>query len=40
MINTLRRHWPEYLMEAAELGIFMVSAGMFGTLLEYHQLPR
>ena len=31
--DALRRHWPEYLMEAAGLGLFMVSAGMFGTLL-------
>ncbi|HEX6143415.1 MAG TPA: aquaporin [Geminicoccaceae bacterium] len=29
----LRRHWPEYLMEAAGLGLFMVGAGLFGTLL-------
>src|SRR5580704_16381166 len=29
-----RQHWPEYLMEAAELGIFMVSAGVFTVLLE------
>jgi aquaporin Z len=33
--ESLRRHWPEYLMEAAALGIFMVSAGVFTTLLEY-----
>jgi hypothetical protein len=31
--GALRRHWPEYLMEAAGLGLFMVSAGLFGTLL-------
>lgn len=35
----LREHWPEYLMEAAGLGIFMVSAGVFGTLLEYPGSP-
>jgi aquaporin Z len=28
-------HWPEYLMEAAGLGAFMISACAFGTLLEY-----
>lgn len=39
MVNALRRHWPEYLMEAAGLGIFMVSAGLFGTLIEYPQSP-
>lgn len=39
MINALRQHWPEYLMEAAGLGLFMISAGVFGTLLEYTQSP-
>jgi aquaporin Z len=34
-----RTHWPEYLMEAAGLGIFMVSACGFGTLLEYPASP-
>ncbi len=37
--NALRQHWPEYLMEAAGLGIFMISAGVFGTLLEYPHSP-
>jgi aquaporin Z len=32
--ESLRRHWPEYLMEAAQLGIFMVSAGAFTVLME------
>src|SRR5438128_7239475 len=35
MLNALRKHWPEYLMEAAGLGIFMVSASVF-TILLYH----
>jgi len=39
MIQALRNHWPEYLMEAAGLGIFMVSAGLFSTLLEYPDSP-
>jgi len=39
MLHALRRHWPEYLMEAAGLGLFMVSAGLFGTLLEYSHSP-
>jgi aquaporin Z len=39
MLNTLKQHWPEYLMEAVELGIFMVSACMFGVLLEYPGSP-
>ena len=38
-MSALRTHWPEYLMEAAGLGLFMVSAGLFGTLLEYPQSP-
>ena len=33
MIAALRNHWPEYLIEAACLGLFMISAGLFGTLL-------
>ncbi len=39
MIHTLRQHWPEYLMEAAELGLFMVSAGVFGVILEHSDSP-
>ena len=39
MLDALRRHWPEYLMEAAGLGLFMVSAGAFGTILEYPASP-
>ena len=35
MRTTLIRHWPEYLIEAAGLGIFMVSACFFAVLL-YH----
>jgi aquaporin Z len=35
MLDSLRRHWPEYLMEAAELGAFMVSAALFTILLEH-----
>src|SRR6185295_14122730 len=31
----LKEHWPEYLMEAAELGLFMFSACTF-TVLLYH----
>ena len=37
--DALRRHWPEYLMEAAGLGLFMVSAGLFGTLLFHPASP-
>jgi aquaporin Z len=28
-------HWPEYLIEGVTLGIFMLSASMFGVLLEH-----
>ncbi|HLE63832.1 MAG TPA: hypothetical protein VI750_11850 [Pyrinomonadaceae bacterium] len=35
MIEALRKHWPECLMEAAELGLFMLSACTF-TVLLYH----
>ena len=34
MFRALRRHWPEYLMEAVGLALFMISAGFFATLLE------
>jgi aquaporin Z len=32
-IVALRRHWPEYLIEGWALGMFMISAGVFATLL-------
>ncbi|MBW8065283.1 MAG: aquaporin family protein, partial [Nitrospira sp.] len=35
MYDALKRHWPEYLMEAAGLGLFMISAGACATMLEY-----
>lgn len=39
MLDALKHHWPEYLMEGAELGLFMISAGLFGVLLEYPGSP-
>lgn len=39
MPGPLKRHWPEYLMEAAGLGIFMISAGVFTILFEYPASP-
>jgi aquaporin Z len=39
MLDALKRHWPEYLMEAAGLGIFMISACLFVSLLEYPDSP-
>jgi aquaporin Z len=35
MIGALRTHWPEYLSEAAALGMFMISACIFGVLLDH-----
>ena len=35
MIDTFKQHWPEYLMEATELALFMISACAF-TVLLYH----
>jgi len=39
MRRALREHWPEYLMEAACLGAFMISAGLFTAILEYPNSP-
>ena len=37
--SSLVRHWPEYLMEGALLGLFMISACVFTALLEYPGSP-
>jgi len=34
-VDALRRHWPEYLIEAAGLGVFMIVAGVCVELLEH-----
>ncbi len=39
MWNAARQHWPEYLIEAAGLGVFMISAALFATLLQYPGSP-
>ena len=39
MLKVLRQHWPEYVIEAAGLGTFMISACGFGVLLEYPASP-
>jgi aquaporin Z len=39
LAESLRTHWPEYLMEAAALGMFMISACVFGVLLEHPMSP-
>src|SRR5262245_7263100 len=35
----MRQHWPEYLIEAIGLGLFMLTACMFVTLLEHPSSP-
>ena len=35
----MRQHWPEYLIEAMGLGLFMLSACLFVTLLEHPSSP-
>jgi aquaporin Z len=45
MIRSLQSHWPEYLMEGAELALFMVAATAFTALIQYpastlHHLVR
>ena len=39
MLQSLRRHWPEYVIEAAGLGFFMVSACGFAVALEHPASP-
>jgi aquaporin Z len=34
-MNILRKHYPEYLIEAAGLGILMIAASIFTTILEH-----
>jgi aquaporin Z len=36
---SMRAHWPEYLMEASLLGVFMISACLFGALYEFPGSP-
>jgi len=39
VVRALRAHWPEYLIEGALLGLFMVSACLFTVLLEHPASP-
>lgn len=39
VIEALQNHWPEFFMEAAALGLFMISACAFGVLLEHPSSP-
>src|SRR5258707_14165138 len=38
-MDALKNHWPEYLIEGAGLGLFMISAFTFGTILEHPDSP-
>lgn len=37
--DIVREHWPEYLMEAVGLGLFMISAAVMTSLIEYPHSP-
>jgi aquaporin Z len=37
--ETFKHHWPEYLMEAALLGLFLIAAGTIAILFEYPASP-
>lgn len=39
MTDALKKHWPEYVIEGVCLGLFMISAFSFGTLLEHPDSP-
>jgi aquaporin Z len=39
MLNSIRDHWPEYLMEAWGLGVFMISACVFTVLVNHPASP-
>jgi aquaporin Z len=39
MRSALSQHWPEYLAEAAELGLFMISACLLVALVEHPASP-
>lgn len=37
--HNIRNHWPEYLMEAGELAVYMFSTCLFATLLQHPASP-
>jgi aquaporin Z len=39
LLQSLRHHWPEYLMEALGLGMFMISAGVVVVVMESTAFP-
>jgi aquaporin Z len=38
-MNVLRRHYPEYLIEAASLGIFLIAASVVTTIFQHPSSP-
>jgi aquaporin Z len=38
-VERLARHWPEYLMEAAELALFMIAAAVSAAVLDHPASP-
>ncbi len=39
MVVALTTHWPEYFMEGAELGLFMISISFFAVLFKFPASP-
>ncbi|MEW6321693.1 MAG: aquaporin [Acidobacteriota bacterium] len=39
MVDRVRAHWPEYLAEAAGLGLFMIAAGAFASIIHHPASP-
>ena len=39
MLDAIKKHWIEYLIEAGGLSVFMISACTFGALLEHPSSP-
>ena len=39
LLTALRCHWPEYVMEGAELGLYILAACMCGVLFQYPASP-
>lgn len=39
MLNSIREHWPEYLIEAWGLAVFMISACIFTVLVDHPASP-
>ena len=37
--SSLNRHWPEYLMEAGEVGLYLFFTCIFATLLQHPASP-